>query len=169
MHIYIRRQFTLETIMMNMVNSIEQAIRPLFLICHVLGLGVYNTPKPYLRTLYNVIVWCVYSYLFYYTIYAVKIEKRYLGTYSSIISGINLLVIIISIITSLHQHKVCVCMCVCVCVRARVCVCVCVCVCVFVCVCIYIYIYIRGVFSVKCNGKNAMNFFPYLIYISNLN
>ena len=136
MHIYIRSQFTLETIMMNMVNSIEQAIRPLFLICHVLGLGVYNTPKPYLRTLYNVIVWCVYSYLFYYTIYAVKIEKWYLGTYSSIISGINLLVIIISIITSLHQHKVCVCVCVCVCVY------VCVCVCIY----IYIYIYIRGVF-----------------------
>ncbi|KYM83569.1 hypothetical protein ALC53_05969 [Atta colombica] len=46
-----------------------------------------------------------YDYLFYYTIYAVKIEKWYLGTYSSIINGINLLVIIISIITSLHQHK----------------------------------------------------------------
>ena len=104
MHIYIRRQFTLETIMMSMVNSIEQAIRPLFLMWHILGLGVY-TSKPYLSTLYNVTM-CTYSYLFYYTVFAVKAEKWFLATSTLINNGTNLFVTITSIIMSLRQHKV---------------------------------------------------------------
>jgi len=90
---------------MSMMNSIEQAIRPLFLMCHLLGLGVY-TSKPYLSTLYNVTVWCAYSYLFYYTVIALNIEKWFLASSTLICNGINSLVSITSIIMSLRQYKV---------------------------------------------------------------
>jgi len=97
-------QFTLGTII-SMANSIEQAIRPLFLMWYILGLGVY-TSKPYLSTLYNVTMWCAYSYLFYYTVFAVKAEKWFLATSTLINNGTNLFVTITSIIMSLRQHKV---------------------------------------------------------------
>ena len=90
---------------MNMIESIEQAIRPLFLMWHILGLGVY-TSKPYLSTLYNVTVWCAYSYLFYYTVFTVKAEKWLFASSTLISNGINILVSITSIIMSLRQYKV---------------------------------------------------------------
>ena len=101
----IRCQFTLGMIMMSM-NSIEQAIRPLFLMWHILGLGFY-TSKPYLSTLYNVTVWCAYSYLFYYTAITIKKKEWFQATSTIIYYGMNFLVSIIFIIISLYQHKVC--------------------------------------------------------------
>jgi len=91
--------------MMSMMESIEQAIHPLFLTWHILGLGVY-TSKPYLSTLYNVTVWCAYSYLFYYTVFAVNAEKWFSASSTLICNGINLLVSITSIIMSLCRYKV---------------------------------------------------------------
>ena len=93
---------------MSMMNSIEQAVRPLFLMCHIFGLGIYIS-KSYFNTLYNVTVWCVYSYLFYYTMFAVNAEKWFLATSTLICNGINSLVSITSVIMSLHQYKVHIC------------------------------------------------------------
>jgi len=44
--------------------TIEEAMRPLFLTSHILGLSVY-IPKPYLSIFYNVTVWSAYSYFFF--------------------------------------------------------------------------------------------------------
>lgn len=100
----IRCQFTIGP-MINIMKTIERAIRPLFLTCQILGLCVY-TSKPYLSTLYNVTVWCAYCYLFYYIAIAQK-EEWFLATSTLIYYGMNFLVSITSIIISLHQHKVC--------------------------------------------------------------
>jgi len=87
------------------MKTVERAIRPLFLICQILGLCVY-TSKPYLSTLYNVTVWCIYSYLFYYIVIILQEEEWFLATSSLINNGINFLVSITSVIISLHQYKV---------------------------------------------------------------
>jgi len=85
--------------------TIEEAMRPLFLTSHILGLSVY-IPKPYLSIFYNVTVWNAYSYFFFYIIIAFKVEKCFLKTFTLINNGINFLIIITSIIMSLYQHKV---------------------------------------------------------------
>ncbi|KYN42741.1 hypothetical protein ALC56_02543 [Trachymyrmex septentrionalis] len=100
----IREEFTIGPIIMSIMKTIEQAIRPLFLSCQVLGLCVY-TSKPYLSTLYNITVWCAYSYLFYYIVIIFQEEEWFLATSSLINNGINFLVSITSVIISLHQHK----------------------------------------------------------------
>lgn len=90
--------------MMSMMNTIEQAMRPLFLTCHVLSLSIY-TSKPYLSILYNVTVWCAYGYLYYYMVFVFKQEKWFLATSTLINNVIDFLVCITSIMC-LHQHKV---------------------------------------------------------------
>ncbi|XP_077280088.1 uncharacterized protein LOC143907286 [Temnothorax americanus] len=88
-----------------MVTTIEQALRPLFLICHILGLSVHISGKLYLSIFYSVILWSVYSYLSYYVMIALKVEKIFLATSIVINDGFNYLIVIISIIMSLYQHK----------------------------------------------------------------
>ncbi|XP_071632149.1 putative gustatory receptor 28b [Temnothorax longispinosus] len=93
------------TIVMNMVTTIEQAVHPLFLIFHILGLGIHTLKKPYLSIFYNVTLWIVYGYVFYYVIVGLKVEKWFLATFTLLNILMNFLVLIISIIVSSYQHK----------------------------------------------------------------
>ncbi|XP_011881043.1 PREDICTED: uncharacterized protein LOC105569297 [Vollenhovia emeryi] len=90
---------------MSMVTTIEQAIRPLSLTAHILGLGVHTPGKLYLSILYNVTLWSTYSYLFCYVVIVFEVEKWFLIISSIIVNGSDFLVSIVSMITSLYQHK----------------------------------------------------------------
>lgn len=101
-------QLTIGTsiIMSTPVTTLEQATRSLFLTSHVLGLGVHTPGKFYLSIFYNVILWSAYSYLHYYMVIALKVEKIFLVTSTIIINALNYLMSITSVIVSLYQRKV---------------------------------------------------------------
>lgn len=89
-----------------MATTIKQAVRPLLITLSVLGLGVYSPQKLYLCILYNLTVWIVYSYLFYYTVTAFKAQDWFLSPVSLVNLNIGIFTTFTSVILSVYQNKV---------------------------------------------------------------
>lgn len=89
-----------------MVTTLQQAVRPLFLTFHVLGLGIRTPEKPYLSIFYSATLWIIYGYLFYYVVIRFKVEQWFQTTSVLITIQLNSIVSMISIFLSLYNCKV---------------------------------------------------------------
>ncbi|KYN34127.1 hypothetical protein ALC56_11627 [Trachymyrmex septentrionalis] len=90
-----------------MMNSIEKALSPVFLITFLLGLGILKYPSDQLYRLnlfYIFTVWGVYTYALYYTIdqFSIIVFNNLMHFFGVIV---NLLVALISIIIAICKHE----------------------------------------------------------------
>ncbi|XP_011866875.1 PREDICTED: uncharacterized protein LOC105561476 [Vollenhovia emeryi] len=93
--------------------AIQYAVRPLFITCFIIGLGVYplkeQKPKDewitYLSVLYSLIVWFVYGYLSYYMVSSLSVRALFHATISIIVLEINMITTITSVIFSVYYNK----------------------------------------------------------------
>ncbi|XP_071572176.1 uncharacterized protein [Temnothorax nylanderi] len=98
---------------MAMKIAIQQAFRPLFITCFIIGLGVYPSKelKPrdgwvvYLSILYSLIVWFVYGYLLYYMVSSLSLRALCRATITIIVMEINIITTITSVVFSVYYDK----------------------------------------------------------------
>ncbi|EZA58587.1 hypothetical protein X777_14752 [Ooceraea biroi] len=98
---------------MIMTITIQQALRPLFLTCFVIGLGAYPIKQPHLRIrwvtylsiLYSLTVWSLYIYVTYYVTTLFTLERIFFTIISFIITVINILATITSSFVGFYYHK----------------------------------------------------------------
>ncbi|KAL6267839.1 hypothetical protein P5V15_000911 [Pogonomyrmex californicus] len=96
-----------------MTTTIQQAFRPLFVMCFIIGLCVYPVNKSkfrikwvvYLSILYSLIVWFVYIYLFYYMVNSLTLVALFPHTISLVVLGINNISTITATILNVYYNK----------------------------------------------------------------
>lgn len=97
-----------------MALTIQYALRPLFIMCFIVGLGFYPIERSnlklwwiaYFNIPYSLTLWSAYSYFLYYAIntFALKTLRRSIITVIVLI--INILITYISVIMNLCYRKV---------------------------------------------------------------
>ncbi|XP_077264477.1 putative gustatory receptor 28b isoform X2 [Temnothorax americanus] len=93
-----------------MTTTVQQAFRPLFITCFIIGLCVYplNSPKSrivYLSVLYSAIVWFVYGYLLYCMVSSISLEALFPHTITLILLEVNIIATITSVIFNIYYNK----------------------------------------------------------------
>ncbi|XP_011881040.1 PREDICTED: putative gustatory receptor 28b isoform X2 [Vollenhovia emeryi] len=96
-----------------MTTTIQQALRPLFITCFIIGLYVYplNSSESrvkwviYLSILYSATVWLVYGYLWYYIVSIFSLDTIFPTTISLIVIEINIITTITCAIFSIYYNK----------------------------------------------------------------
>ncbi|XP_072754243.1 uncharacterized protein [Anoplolepis gracilipes] len=94
-----------------MTTTIQQAVRPLFITCFIIGLGVYplkeSRPKCiiYLSFLYSLTAWFIFWYFLYYLISPHSLISLYRTYNMIIVTGINIIVVIMSVILNICYDK----------------------------------------------------------------
>ncbi|KAL6422638.1 hypothetical protein ACFW04_010698 [Cataglyphis niger] len=97
-----------------MITTIQQGLRPLFVICFIMGIRTYPTKqeKPmirwstYLSILYSLIIWFSYAYIFYYTTNLFTWKLLFGSIIGIVVININIFIMIISIITNFYYQKI---------------------------------------------------------------
>jgi len=93
-----------------MVDTIEQALQPIFIGSFIFGFGIikypFDHPRICLSIFYILIIWSVYVYVFYYIVILFSLRNILNNTLTVFLMIINMLVTIISVITTFHKHKV---------------------------------------------------------------
>ncbi|XP_071572210.1 putative gustatory receptor 28b [Temnothorax nylanderi] len=93
-----------------MTTTVQQAFRPLFITCFIIGLCVYplNSPKSrvvYLSVLYSAIVWFVYGYLLYCMMSSLSLEALFPYTITLILLEVYIIATITSVIFNIYYNK----------------------------------------------------------------
>ncbi|XP_029665626.1 uncharacterized protein LOC115237014 [Formica exsecta] len=99
-------------VVMIMVTTIQQALRPFFIMCFIMGLGVYPIKRSklnirwiiYLSTLYSLIIWFVYAYFFFY-VWNFTLKVIYSSYLNMVIMTFNILSLFISVIMKFCYQK----------------------------------------------------------------
>lgn len=97
-----------------MVTTVQQVLRPLLMMCFIMGLGTYPMTQSYLRIqwivylsiLYRLTIWFSYAYLLYYTITLFKWKVLYKNTIFQVIEASHIIAAIICMIMSFYHQKV---------------------------------------------------------------
>ncbi|XP_070156714.1 uncharacterized protein [Polyergus mexicanus] len=98
---------------MTMITTIQQAVRPFFIVCFIIGLGVYplkeSRPKIkwiiYLSILYSLMIWFIYCYFVYYIIRSFSLISIYRTNIMVIVMEINTIIAITSVILNIYHYK----------------------------------------------------------------
>ncbi|RLU18536.1 ObirGr16 [Ooceraea biroi] len=97
---------------MTMANIIQQALRPLFLICFFIGVSVYPIKQPepriritYLSILYSLIFWSFYIYIIYHVAILFTLNGLFLSTMNCIVMIINIFTTIMSTFVNFYYHE----------------------------------------------------------------
>ncbi|EZA58586.1 hypothetical protein X777_14751 [Ooceraea biroi] len=98
---------------MIMTITIQQALRPLFLTCFVIGLGAYPIKQPHLRIrwvtylsiLYSLTFWSLYIYVLYYVTTVFTLQRIFFTVINFIVLMINILATITSSFVGFYYHK----------------------------------------------------------------
>lgn len=93
---------------MTMATTIEEALRPLFVTCNVIGLGIYGRerPRPCLSALYSLTVWTAYGWLYCYIVISFKVESWFLTLSSVVKTKISILITVVTVINIIYYEKV---------------------------------------------------------------
>lgn len=94
--------------------TIQQVLRPFFVICFVMGVGFYLTKqeKPrirwstYLSILYFFIIWFIYAYIFYYTITLFTWKFLFGSDIGIVLINIDIFITAISVFRNFYYQKV---------------------------------------------------------------
>lgn len=99
---------------MTMTATIQQTLRPFFVTCFIIGLGIYPIKQSNSRTwwivflsiLYSLIVWFIYAYLFYYIITLFTWKVLFRSDIVAFTVEINIFITVISVIMTFYHQKV---------------------------------------------------------------
>lgn len=93
-----------------MVKTIEQVLKPIYLVSFIFGFGILRYPCDYprihLSIFYILTIWSVYVYIFYNTANFFSPRSIFTGDLDVFLKIINILVTITSIINTFLKHKV---------------------------------------------------------------
>lgn len=97
-----------------MTTTIQQAVRPLFIMCFIVGLGVYPLKKSrpkikwitYLSILYSLTIWFIYWYFLYCGMSSHSLISIFRTNIIIINMGINMIIANISTILNIYHDKV---------------------------------------------------------------
>ncbi|XP_029665574.1 uncharacterized protein LOC115236975 [Formica exsecta] len=100
-------------VVMIMVTTIQQALHPFFIICFIMGLGVYPIKQSklklrciiYLSTLYSLIIWIAYTYFLFYTLNLFTLKVIYPTPINMVVTATNILSLFISVIMKFCYQK----------------------------------------------------------------
>ncbi|XP_067203252.1 putative gustatory receptor 28b [Linepithema humile] len=98
---------------MVMASTIQEVLRPFFVMCFIIGIGVYpmKQPKPeirrtiYLSILYSLTIWFAYGYFLYNTLNIFTLKKLYRSTFTIAVFIINIVITITSMIMTFFYQK----------------------------------------------------------------
>ncbi|XP_024893429.1 uncharacterized protein LOC112468464, partial [Temnothorax curvispinosus] len=93
-----------------MTTTVQQAFRPFFITCFIIGLCVYPLTSPksgvvYLSILYSAAVWFLNGYLLYYTVRSLSFEKLFPHTITLIVLEVTIITTITSVIFNIYYNK----------------------------------------------------------------
>ncbi|XP_067203929.1 uncharacterized protein [Linepithema humile] len=99
---------------MVMASTIQEILRPLFVMCFIIGIGVYPTKQRksesrriiYLSILYSLTIWIIFCYLLYYTIITFTLRELYRSTITTTVLITEIVTIIITVIMNHFYQKV---------------------------------------------------------------
>lgn len=94
--------------------TIQQALRPFFIMRFLMGLGVYPIKQSelkirwivYFSMIYSLIIWFIYAYFFFYILNFFTLKVIYLTFINVIVIAINIFSLFISIIMNFYYQKV---------------------------------------------------------------
>ncbi|XP_036140803.1 putative gustatory receptor 28b [Monomorium pharaonis] len=94
-------------------TTIQQAFRPLFFTCFIIGLCIYPLNKPttrekwvlYLSILYSVTLWSIYGYIFYCMVSSLSLAGIFPATISIVVLENNIIITMTSTIFNLYYNK----------------------------------------------------------------
>jgi len=97
-----------------MVVTIQQVLRPLLIMCFIMGLGAYPIKQPnsrirwitYLSILYSLMIWFSYAYLLYYITNLFTWKVLYHNVVTVIMLAMNIFTSITSAIINFYHQKV---------------------------------------------------------------
>lgn len=98
-----------------MTTTIQQAVRPLFIVCFIVGLGVHPLKKSkpkikwiYLTILYSLTIWLIYCFFVHYMLITSShsLISLFRTSFITISAIINMIIAIISTILNIYHDKV---------------------------------------------------------------